>query len=727
LVSVGGYVAGVAELAVIFGSLGFAATRLRGRLLPAWEGAPARLAEAILGIALLVWVGELLGLVGLLGEGSLVAACIAVGLGGAFLASTPSRGEGPPSASVEPLAALITFSVVAVLFAHWGLQTKVALNNGVSNFDSLWYHLPYAADIAQSGSVTGFHHTDTVFINWFYPQNSELIHAAGMLVWDRDTLSLFLNLGWLGLSLLAAWCVGRPWGRGPHCVAAVALVLEAHTLISREPGSGKNDVVAAALVLSAVALLVSGWAARRAQVPAPSSGRAGKEAGLRMDPMALAIAGLAAGLAAGTKLTVLATVAALTVVVIALAAPGSRARAGAVWMLPLLAGGAYWYLRNLIAVGNPLPQVQHLGPLTLPGPERLQTARPDFPIVHYATDTGVWKAYFGPGLHEGFGALWPLVIAAALGGAALAIARRGQPLLRLLGGAALFGLLAYLVTPLSAAGEQGAPVAFAINIRFAIPALVIGLVVLPMGRGLGGRGAGWGLLVALLAVLVITDRSDSVLREPERAFGVLVALLLVGVPAALLLAWQRGYLDAWSAGAGFALLAIAVAVIGYPVQRDYLRSRWRDFDPAQHLDSAYRWAAGVTDSRIGLAGTTTGFLGYGFYGKDLSNRVIYLGQPDPHGSFNAIRTCTGFRRAVNQARLDYLVTGPFLNFAHQSRPIFSPETGWVRGDPAIRPLSRDGSGVARVMVWKLDGPLDPAGCSKVHGPTNYLPNRTAQS
>jgi len=721
LVSVGGYVAGAVELAIVLGSLGFAATRLRARLLPAWEGAPARLAEAILGVALLVWVGELLGVVGLLREGSLVVACALVGLGSVALRRPERRGEVPPAAPVEPLAMLVAVGVVALLFAHWGLETKVALNNGVNNFDSLWYHLPYAADIAQSGSVTGFHHTDTVFINWFYPQNSELIHAMGMLIWDRDTLSLFINLGWLALILLAAWCIGRPWGRGPHCIAAAALVLEAHTLIFREPGSGKNDVVAAALVLSAVALLVSGWAARRSQPRAPSTEHRGTTAGLRMDPTALAIAGLAAGLAVGTKLTVLATVAALTLVVFALPAAGARLRALAIWIVPLLAGGAFWYLRNLIAVGNPLPQVQHLGPLSLPGPERLQTARPDFPIVHYATDTGVWKAYFGPGLHEAFGVLWPLVIGAAIVGAVLAIARRGDSLLQLLGGAALFGLAAYLITPLSAAGEQGAPIAFAINIRFAIPALVIGLALLPLGRGLQGRRAGWGLVIGLLVVLVITDRSDAVLREPERAFGVLVALLLVVVPATLLFLRQRRMLGPATLGVAFAALALLVAAIGYPVQRDYLHSRWRDFDPPQHLDSAYRWAGDVRDARIGLAGTTTGFLAYGFYGKDLSNRVIYLGREDPHGSFNAIRTCSAFRRAVNAANLDYLVTGPFLNFAHQSRPKFSPEASWIRTDPAVRPISRDGAGVARVTVWKLDGRLDPAGCTRLRVPTTYLP------
>ena len=94
-----------------------------------------------------------------------------------------------------------------------------------------------------------------------------------MLVTDRDTLSLFLNLGWLALALLAAWCIGRPWGRGPLTVAAAAIVLECHTLVVREPGAAKNDVVAAALLLAAVALLVNGWAAQRAQAGAADERR----------------------------------------------------------------------------------------------------------------------------------------------------------------------------------------------------------------------------------------------------------------------------------------------------------------------------------------------------------------------------------------------------------------------------------------------------------------------
>ncbi len=126
-----------------------------------------------------------------------------------------------------------------------------------------------------------------------------------------------------------------------------------------------------------------------------------------------------------------------------------------------------------------------------------------------------------------------------------------------------------------------------------------------------------------------------------------------------------------------------------------------------HLDSAYRWARGVEDARIGLAGTSAGFAGYGFYGTDLSNRVRYLGEEGPHGAFNAIPTCAAFRAAVNAADLDYLVTAPFLNFLHPGDPIPSPEAAGC----AARPPCARSSAAARspsggwTVSWTL--PLRP--------------------
>jgi hypothetical protein len=829
VVSTGQYILSAALLAALILSLAFSAFCLRQKLLPTWEGAPARLVEGVVAVALLIWLAELLGVFSLLYAGTLVASALllaaAIALGprvlsrgrgaGRTLGFSPRSGPSvretgwgekqdaapprhpspaPPAGESETvgvlawLPQLIAVAVVAAAFAHWGLTAKDALGRGIFNFDSLWYHLPFATDIAQTHSVTAFHHTETVFTNWFYPQNSELLHATGILLTGRDTLSLFINFGWLALAFLSAWCIGRPYGRGPLCVVAAAIVLESHTLVVREPGAAKNDLMAAALLLAAIAILVnSEWGARLPRVvwgrgagrarrpvfrtdhdlgrPTDSSAKNPATArhpypttGPAAETLPLAVAGLAAGLAVGTKSTAVAMAAALTVAIVFLAPAGRRWAAFGWWFLPALAGGGYWYLRNLIAAGNPLPQLEHLGPISLPHPERLQSGRPDFSVVHYATDTGVWREYFAPGLHQAFGLLWPLVIAGAIAGALLVLLRGRNRVLRWIGGVALFGMLAYLFTPLSAAGAEGAPVGFAINIRYAIPALLAGLTLLPLSLSLAHRlrvqgpdvpgvrhhsgrlttgtsgVAGWILLGALLLVWVVSDRPDAVLRDPDRLFAWLIALLAVLVPAALLLLWRDGRRRGDPAGrrrrgaaaAGFAVLALAVVALGYPVQRDYLRDRYLNRDPetsipGMHLDSAYRWARDVHDARIGLAGTTAGFLEYGFYGTDLSNRVRYLGFAGPHGAFDAIPTCRQFRAAVNGADLDYLVASPLLNFIHPGDPIASPEAGWLRGEPAVRPIDRSGP----VTVWRVRGRLDPGACGPANAPLRRIPQQPA--
>ncbi len=776
MVSAGSYILSALALVAVGLSLGFTAYRLRQRLLPAWDGAPGRLVEGVVGIALLIWLGEILGTVGLFNDWALVGASLLVAAAArALLPAGPvTAGDPPPpavakasSGAVPPatppagaaswLPWVITVGVVALVFAHWGLTTKDALDRGIFNFDSLWYHMPFAADMVQSHSVTGLHYPETVFTNWFYPQNSELLHATGILLTHRDTLSLFLNFGFLALSFLAAWCIGRPFGRGHLTVIAAAIVLECHTLVVREPGAAKNDLVAAALLLAAAAILITASTRRdlRSQpdsAPPPAggavggtgpeealaTGRAGGSptatgpAGRNAWPWPIAAAGLATGLAVGTKSTAVAMAAALTIAVIALAPVGRRWATAGWWFVPALLGGGYWYLRNLIVAGNPLPQVTSIGPISLPHPERLQEGRPNFNIVHYATDTGVWRHYFEPGLHQAFGALWPLVLAGAVLGGLLALFRARDSVLRWMGAVALLGLIAYLFTPLSAAGAEGAPVGFAINIRYAIPPLLLSLTLLPIANlGADGTQSGdidhfesrrrwdWGLLALLVAVLVITDRSDAALRDPARTFGIPLAILAVALPAGLLFARARGAARGVLVG-GFAALALLIVAIGYPLQRHYLRDRFGPTSeiPGLHLDAAYNWARDKSNTRIGLAGTTAGFLQYGFYGTDLSNQVIYLGQKGPNGAYNAIPTCTAFRAAVNAADLDYLVTTPFLNFIHTSSPIPSPEATWLRGDKAATPIKHDGP----TTIWRIQSKLDPKACGPVNAPLRRIPD-----
>jgi hypothetical protein len=239
-----------------------------------------------------------------------------------------------------------------------------------------------------------------------------------------------------------------------------------------------------------------------------------------------------------------------------------------------------------------------------------------------------------------------------------------------------------------------------------IPALLAGIVLLPLPRWFDDRRRRWGLMAALVVVFLVTDRPDDALHDSARVFALAFVALAVLVPAALLLWRERGASTAVLLAAT-ATLALGVVAIGYPLQRHYLEGR-----------SAYRWAQGIEDSRIGLAGSTAGFAGYGFFGPDLSNHVVFLGQKGPNGAFNAIPTCPGFRAAVNAADLDYLVTSPFLNFLHPADPIESPEARWLRGESAVRPVLREGA----VTVWKVRGKLDPAGCGAANAPLREIPD-----
>jgi hypothetical protein len=749
MVDLGGYLLGVVQLVLVVGPVAFSAYRLRQRLLPSWEGAPARLIETIVGVALVIWFSELLGTFSLFYAGTLIAAAVATCLaiaflpGGGTVGGTPpeealatGRGGGSPAvtgpAGPESLASLLVMAlVIAATVFSYAVTTKHALDRGVFNFDSLWYHLPFAVDMVQSHSVVGMHHVETVFTNWFYPQNSELLHAVGILLVGRDTLSLFLNFGWLAVAFLAAYCVGRPYGRGPVTAVAAAILLECHTLVVRDPGAAKNDLAAAALLLAAIAILVEAWSHRApssqgvVELSVPIRQKAQPHP-LGWDGWALAAAGLAAGLAAGTRVTALAMAAALTVAVVVLAPAGRRWAAAGWWFGAALAGGAFWYLRNLVVAGNPIPEVHSLGPISLPHPERFQQGRPDFDIAHYATDTGVWREYFGPGLDEAFGALWPLVVFGAVAAALLAVFRGRDRIVRWVGAVALFGLLAYLFTPLSAAGAEGEPVGFGINIRYVIPALLAGIVLLPLERWFDPRKRQWWLLGTLVLVFLVTNRPDDALHDKARVFAFFLVVLAIGVPALLLFLRSRGTGAAVLTVAAAALVVCLLA-IGYPVQRHYLENRFANEGsaderiPGMNLDSAYRWARDVEDARIGLVGTTAGFAGYGFYGTDLSNRVRYLGEEGAHGAFNAIPTCAAFRTAVNDADLGYLVTAPFLNFLHPGDPIPSPEARWLRGENAVQPILRSGS----VAVWRVRGELDPDACGPRNAPLREIPQTPA--
>src|SRR2546423_1520468 len=260
--------------------MALAAVRLRGRLLPGWGGAPARLAEAVLGVALFPLPLQLLGAFGILVPAVLIVASLLVGLGvffgvrGAFPGhatgkSPRTENAAPPAPAIPLLQLLLALLAAAFVAAHWATGLQDVWGRGMLTFDTLWYHGPFAARIADSGSAWGMHFTDPLYLNWFYPENSELLHAAGIVLFNRDISSPLVNFGWLGIVLLAAWCIGRPYGVAPLSLTAVAIAMDTGPIVPREAGTPATDTVPVAMLLAAAAILINAWAARGSRPPGP--------------------------------------------------------------------------------------------------------------------------------------------------------------------------------------------------------------------------------------------------------------------------------------------------------------------------------------------------------------------------------------------------------------------------------------------------------------------------
>jgi hypothetical protein len=698
----GAYLLGLLELVALACALAFGACRVRALLLAGWSGAPARLAELVLAVAALVWVSEALGTIGAFTEYAVLGAGVAVGIGAGVIATrlacSRPAGPAPPGPPAWSVAKLVAVLAVAAVVAGWMVPTLGTFAAGMDRADSLWYHMPLAARFVQTGYLGHIYFFDPVFLASFYPANSEVTHAVPILFFARDIVSPVMNLGWLAVGLLAAYCIGRPYGMGPQALVGGSIALGSQSLVEFQAGEALNDIVGVSAVLAAVAILINGYAAGRPPGPLVT----GREIGTG----ALVVAGIAAGFAAGVKLSFLAPVAALTVGVILIAPAASRLRATVAFIVPMLVGGGYWYLRNLIAVGNPIPYIAHIGPISLPAPARDFQLRPDYAVVHYWNDTGVWSHWFAPGLHESFGTLWPATLIGMLATAAFAIWRGREPILRVLGAFAIVTAVAYVFTPLTAAGEEGEPISFVWNVRYLALAVAVGLAILPClpaARATERRRV--AVFAALCLVLAFTVGSLVQWQQGHAKGAVAAGVLVVVVAGAIALAHRLGWLGRrWvRVAVGTAALA-AIAVGGYAGERHYLEHRYENTGQAQDLASALRWTRDIRDARIAVGGIRGVFTQYPFDGTDLSNEVQWLGKRGPHDGYSRIPNCRQWREAVNAGGFTHVVTtfDPYLPGTLTD----SPEGLWTGSDPNAHLVLRDGP----VRVFELRGPLDPAGC-----------------
>jgi hypothetical protein len=696
------YLSGLFFLGVLITALTVSAHCLRLVLLPTWHGAPAALGTIVLGISLGVTIAELLGLLGLLNTPALIVTSASITAGLRFARLTPLTGSGTTSPPIGCLS-LAVAAVAALLAAvHWAGPVLHSLDVGIYRQDSTWYHLPFAAWFAQTGSVAGLLQTDPLKLAvWYYPLNSELLHSIGMVVLGNDLVSPLLNFGWMGVALLAAWCIGRPLGLAATTLLGTVVVVDSDMMLV-QAGNAPGDIAALACLLAAIVILVNG------QETSGGVGATRRQDGLAIAPGPLAVAALTAGLAIGTKVTMLVPVGVLTVGLLFAGGRSGAGRRAAIWLGGLATTGGLWYARNFIQAGNPLPWL-NAGPLPGPDQEALYP-RPAHSIAEYVADRHAWTDFFFPGFADTLGPLWFVVVFAAVAGIVLGLRRRHSPLIRLVALAGAATLLAHVFNPISASGPDGGPYGFASNLRYAAPGIAIGLILLPLCET---RWMARRVLAPIYALLIlVASIASTEWIQPQPLTAIAIGASAVLVPIWLIGGRRTGGRRLVVA----ALLAILLAA-GYPAQRHYFDNRYQA-DLAPPLDNpGFRasnqwrliqtWARDQRGMRIGIVGTPAAYGQYVFYGENLSNEVRYIGEPQPHGGLTQIGSCRRWRERIDSGRFDAVVVTP----EDPGSPLPPAQIGWTATDKAAVPVLR----VNPAAVFLLAGPLNPASCPAARG------------
>jgi hypothetical protein len=417
--------------------------------------------------------------------------------------------------AVPPLrpGAIVAVGGLAVVLA---LSIRVGFDPGRSlHFETNHYHLAAVAHFAQGEPLGNLPFQNPSVFTAANPAGTEAVAALISTATGSDRLIY----GWtfpasLLLAAVAGGVVARELGgrAGTGGVAVGALFVAPLAVIGVH--SLANDLVAAAAVTAALALVL---VARRQ--------------GARQGWL-LGVAGLALGLAMGAKYTAFA---AAGLIAVASLLVGHGRAVG--WLVPgpvLLAGP--WLLRNAAAFGNPLYPLRVAvgGREILPGgsgPHDAVKAPLGAEVLRGRGDTlDVWTDLVRF-------LCWPFVVATLLGlvvAVPLRPGRRRQALAVVVVGVGL--VLAYAATPYTGGGDPPSITLLGSNLRYALPALLVGTVTLcaVLPRRLAPLAA--GLLAAWSAWAAVTRpmRADLELTAKDLAVG-----LAAGVVAGALLTWRE--------------------------------------------------------------------------------------------------------------------------------------------------------------------------------------------
>lgn len=646
-IPLGSFVLGVALELIIVGCSGAAAVAIVRRRFDHLAGAPRTTAVAMLTIAG-VLAAELAPLVlGVMTRGTVAIAAVLL-----LLATLRLRARSTPGDQVPPPPA-IRFSRISWLLAavaavatavDWVAFVQAHAAIHVTSVDTLAFHLPGVSRYIQTGSLWHVAQFLPGQAQGNYPQYGDLLLLAAVLPWHSTALIRYVDPLLLAIAAVAVYALARELR-----ASAPTAVLAACALVAIRPvlGPGLPDVITdpalTAGFASGALFLMRHWRTRR-----------------RAE---LVLAGVALGIALGTKWYGLTDAPALVAIwlIVALVVWRPRRRAltdGALLIGVVALAGGIWVARNLILTGNPVfdYRVTILGLTIFPAPPDVLRSQLGFSLAHYFGDPSVLRTYAWPVFRSDFGLIGALIAAgvlAAVAWCATAAARlraaRVDARIAILAGAALALAALYTITPYTAQGLDGFPVLISANTRYATPALILAT---PLLAWVATRLGLLRLAVELALLVEIVIDLDRYVPVSGGRLAVAAGLLAAATAAWSL--WRTGMPTVLRTAPAAGVL-LATAVFAYHYQRSLARMPYSPNDPAV----SYVLARAPAHTRIGLAGewTAQGLVPVApLFGPRLANEVAYVGPVVEH-RLEQYGAPVPFDRALRRGRYALLVVG----------------------------------------------------------------------
>jgi hypothetical protein len=640
------FLAGTALFAAMLAAVAAATAIVVRRRLPHLDALERALAAVVIGTAVLIGVHLVPLMLGILTRGTVLVACaLAIGLAALVRPVIDRTHEParplPPSGTAPWVLALgaAAFALVAAIadLGRWAGDELVGV-------DPLTFHLPNVARWIQTGSVWQIDQFVPLLAHGDYPHNGDVVLLSTVLPWHNDFLVRLPITFFLATTAVAVYAVAREL-RAPQAasvLAAAAAVSLPVVGLATIPRALPDSLMWTTFACGVLFLLRHARSARRSD---------------------LVLAGVALGIACGTKWYAVSAVAGvLGVWALARlwgARSGARARVLGDGLLVgglTLAGIAVWLARNwALSSDNPLfpLNVKPFGVTIFDAPPDVIRNQVGFTIADYLGDAHVLGQLAGE-MVEGLGAI-PIICALAIAAAAVLARRGGRDLagpVLALSAAAIALALVYVITPATALGAKGDPSLASSNTRYAVPALLLAVPVAAWTAGRLPRLAALALQAALAVAAVFGAYSGYEVSGLRDIVVATVALAALGAAAWALWRLRERRVLLVAAGVAAALAGLAA---GHRVEQRINDGRYLGSDPA--IDTLLRVAP--TGKRIGLAAdwTVAGLTPiWPSFGTRLGNDVEYVGR-FADGFLTPYASEASFRDALARRRYDLLVVG----------------------------------------------------------------------